>query len=72
MPVDVTVLALLITLVSAIIGIGIWAGKISERVAHNRKDIDENLTDLKVFTRENKEEHKDIIKRLDVIRNNQK
>lgn len=72
MPVDVTVLALLITLVLAIIGIGIGAGKIAERVAHNRKDIDENLTDLKTFIQENKDDHKDIIKRLDVIRNNQR
>ena len=48
-------LGVLITLVTLVVGLGFWAGKIQERVGNNRYDIAEGF-------RENKEEHKEIIK----------
>jgi len=55
-------LGVLITLVVAVVALGFWAGKITERVGNNRYDIAKGFEG-------NKEEHREIIK---LIRNGSK
>ena len=65
MSIDITILAIMISLILAIIGGGVWIGKITERVGNNRFDIEQQRTD-------NKEEHKEMNSKLDRILQNGK
>lgn len=72
MTLDTTILAVLITLIMAVLAGGVWAGKMSEKIKGNRYDIEDQKEDMKSYRLENGEEHKAIILRLDKIINGKK
>ena len=72
MGVEVALLSVLIALILAVISLGFWAGKITERVGNNRYDISQQREDSKVYQNYNREEHKDMSEKLDLILTNGK
>ncbi len=69
MTIDITILAILISLIISILAGGAWLGRMWEKIKSNRRDIDENKDDVKTYQRENADQHRVIISRLDRIIN---
>ena len=72
MGIEVAMLSVLIALILAIISLGYWAGKMSERVGNNRYDIEQQKVDFKTYQNYNRDEHKSILSKLDTIITNGK
>lgn len=62
MGIEVAVLSVMIALILAVISLGYWAGKLTERVGNNRYDIEEHKKESAQARIENREDHLQIIK----------
>ena len=67
MTIDIALLALLISLIMAVLAGGVFIGKLTERVRSNRLEIEQNKDEAKAYRLENREEHKVIVERLDKL-----
>ena len=67
MTIDLALLAIMISLILAVLAGGVFIGRLSEKVKSNRLEIEENKADAKAERRENREEHKTIVARLDKL-----
>jgi len=67
MTIDLAMLALLISLILAVLAGGVFIGRLSEKVRSNRLEIDANKEEAKAYRLENREEHKTIAVKLDRI-----
>ena len=67
MTIDLALLSVLITLILAVLAGGFFLGKLTERVRSNRLEIEENKKDAIDYRKENREEHKVIVERLDKL-----
>jgi len=65
MTIDTTILALLISLILAVLAGGVWVGRMSEKIRGNRFDIEGNKDKLEIYRKENKDEHAAMIVKLD-------
>ncbi len=64
---DFALLGMVITLLLAVIALGFWAGRTTEKIRNNRFDIEEQKEDFKTYQNYNREEHKSMIVKLDTI-----
>ena len=67
MTIDLALLALLISLILAVLAGGVFIGRLSEKVRSNRLEIEEEKADNRAERKENREEHKAIVSRLDKL-----
>jgi len=67
MGIDTALLGIVISLIVSVVIGSVWVGKMSEKIRNNRTDIEVHKMEQKEYQRENKEEHKVIISRLDTI-----
>ncbi len=67
MTIDLALLALLISLILAVLTGGVFIGRLSEKVRSNRLEIEGNKADAKAERKENREEHRTIVARLDKL-----
>ena len=67
MTIEVAMVALLVSLIMSVLGGGVWLGKLSEKVRHNRYNIEDQKSNMETYRKENREEHQAIISRLDTI-----
>ena len=67
MTIDIAVLGLLITLLLAVLAGGFFLGKLTEKVSSNRKEIEDNKAEAIAYRKENREEHKAMVVKLDRI-----
>ena len=67
MTIDLALLALLISLILAVLTGGVFIGRLSEKVRSNRLKIEGNKADAKAERKENREEHRTIVARLDKL-----
>jgi len=67
MTIDVALLGVLISLIFAVLIGGVFIGRLSEKVASNRREIGQQQKNIDAYREENREEHKGIVARLDKL-----
>ena len=65
MTIDMALVVLLISLILSVLAGGVFIGRLSEKVKHNRADINYHQEEVKEALKENEEEHRAIINKLD-------
>ena len=67
MTIDLALLSVGISLIMAMLAGGVVIGRALEKIKSNRLEIEENKKDAIDYRKENREEHKVIVERLDKL-----